>query len=722
MQSVSAEEKNSAGEDFLRQYSETWRLRLGFPTAIRVRGDKIFFLRAAPRKFAQTLLELDVPSGSEREVVSAQKLTAAPLSLTPEEKARLERLRQAASGISSFDLDASGATALIPLGPQLFVVDIATGAAREIGASSAPAIDARLSPNGRHVAVVRGRDLAVVEVASGQERVIAQSGSPQESWGAAEFVAQEEMGRMEGYWWSPDSAGLLVQHTDVAPVDTLWIGDAADPSAKPQPWRYPRAGTSNAVVSLWYVSASGEGRQRATWDQQRWPYLATVRWSGGAKPLLVVQNRAQSEMAVLELDPATGATTLRHLEEDPTWVNIDQSFPVPLDANSFLWASERSGSWQVERRGARGEPPQLALSGECNYREAIGYDPELERLWVLAHPSPIHQVVSWLDLSRSRPKDTRSAAPLDPAAQGVERGFFEPGERWLVREVMPQQGAPRWEIWDATTTPPAPTGKELRSVAEEPLLRPNVEWLIVSDARLQVALVLPSGGAPASTKLPVLLNVYGGPHHQTVTANARRYALAQWWAERGWAVVHIDGRGTPGRGREWERAIYGKFSTVPLEDQLAGLEALLAQRPELDGSRVAVFGWSFGGYLAALAALEAPELVKAAVAGAPVTDWTLYDTHYTERYLGVPSPDGASYEAQNLTSRASKLAAPLLLVHGTADDNVYFSHTLKFARALFDAGRQVQVLPLAGETHGVSEPQANIRLYEAMARFLESHR
>jgi dipeptidyl-peptidase-4 len=262
---------------------------------------------------------------------------------------------------------------------------------------------------------------------------------------------------------------------------------------------------------------------------------------------------------------------------------------------------------------------------------------------------------------------------------------------------------------------------ELPSVAETPPFTPRVEFVkaVASDG-FYAALVRPRN-FDAKKKYPVLLYVYGGPHHLQVEQAMRGWLLPQWLADQGFIVVALDNRGTPGRGRDFERAIYQKFGSVPLEDQATGLQALGKKYPELDLSRVGVYGWSFGGYMSALAVLKRPDVFKAAVAGAPVTDWEDYDTHYTERYLGLPKDSPEAYKEASLLTHAGKLERPLLLVHGTADDNVYFRHSLKLADALFRAGKDFDLLPLSGLTHMVPEPVVMQRLYGRIAGHFQKH-
>jgi dipeptidyl-peptidase-4 len=319
-------------------------------------------------------------------------------------------------------------------------------------------------------------------------------------------------------------------------------------------------------------------------------------------------------------------------------------------------------------------------------------------------------------------KDARDQADNDKPKQltqepGLHSATFARNHGIYVLDTTTLHAMPRSTVHKADGT----LLGELASVAEEPAFVPQVEFLRVGAGKgLHGAIVRPHG-FDRHQRYPVIVNVYGGPRHQMVLAAERPWLLTQWLADQGFIVVALDGRGTPGRGTKWEQAIYQKFGSVPLADQVAGLQALGQEFPEMDLERVGVYGWSFGGYMAALAVLRRPDVFKAAVAGAPVTDWLDYDTHYTERYLGLPDKSPKAYKDASLLTYAADLKRPLLLVHGTADDNVYFRHTLKLADALFRAGKDFDLLPLSGLTHMVPDPVVQERLYARIAQHFQRH-
>ena len=687
--------------DLLRQLAETWRFRLGQPASPVIAGRRVLFLRSGPRSFTRALWELNLDTGVERVALTAAALLGGEEGeLSPEEKARRERMRQAERGIATFAASEDGSRLLVPLAGRVFVIDTATWVTREV-TGAAGGLAPRLSPAGDAVAFSRGGNLWVAPLdasGGGGARRLTTDGGGEISNGLAEFIAQEEMGRMDGLWWSPDGGRIIVQRTDTTPVERIYIADPAHPERAPDAWPYPRAGRANADVRLAVVAATGGDPVWLAWDHARYPYLASVRWDEGAPPLLVVMTREQQELAVLTADPATGATRPLVVETDGAWLNLDPSVPRWLPGGELLWSSERSGQWQLEVRAGDGTLLRGLTAPEHGYRHvaAVLDDAAL----VVGGPEPTETHVYTVPLDGG-PPTLLTAEPGEHQALGGDGG----GGLWVDATEGPDS-PPTFVVRDAAGVE---VGR-LRSEAEEPLVPPRVERVTVGERELRAAVVRPSDFDPDS-RYPVLVSVYGGPHARVVSAARNRYATAQWIAEQGFVVVYVDGRGTPDRGRAWERAIRGDLTGPALTDQVAGLRALGERFPELDLSRVGIFGWSFGGTMAAMAVLREPDVFHAAVAGAPVTEWRHYDTCYTERYLGLPDADPGAYDRSSPLSVAASLRRPLLLIHGTADDNVLLLHSMLLSRALFDAGLPHGFLPLAGETHMVSDPDATVRLY-----------
>jgi dipeptidyl-peptidase-4 len=558
-------------------------------------------------------------------------------------------------------------------------------------------VDPRVDPTGRHVAYVAERELRVVAVNGADDRALATPETPTESWGLAEFIAAEELDRHRGYWWAPDGKSLFVECFDEAPVDVWHVSNPADPAAPPTPQRYPAAGTANAQVSLWHVLLDG-GRTEVIWDHTAFEYLSSVTWTEHGSPVMQVLSRDQKRAEIRTVDVASGETTLLRELSDPAWVDV-------MSAPRFAPGGRLVSLEDV------GDRRRVVVDG----------DPLSDTTW------QVRQVVSADDdgvlaLASTEPTEIQLARfSYDGAAEMMTSGPAVHGAVVGGATTV----IVRSDLESPTTTIRVESSgsvHEIPVVSADPPFRPSVMLLRAGAAALRTAVLFPEGHEPGSRRLPVLMNPYGGPHAQRVLAASRMFLEPQWMANQGYCVIVADGRGTPGRDPQWERAVLNDLATPVLDDQVAALDAVVGAYPDdVDPDRVGIVGWSFGGYLAALAVLRRPDVFHAAVAGAPVTDWRLYDTAYTERYLGHPRDNGLAYDATSLIPNAPDLSRPLLLIHGLADDNVFAAHSLQLSAALLAAGRPHAVLPLSGITHMASQESVAAGLLEAQMAFFAQH-
>ena len=707
-------------DTFPRQQARTQRFTLGVPRSFEISpdGNLIAFLRSKGGSDpVNCLWLLDVATGQEHLIADPAQLGADGSDLDPEEKARRERSREQAAGIVAVSCDHDFRLAVFGLSGRVYAADLTVPGAdgqpgvREIPVL-APAADPRPDPAGRLVAYARGGALRVTDLRTGDDRaVVAPDAATDISYGLAEFIAAEEMGRRRGYWWAPDSRALLVARVDVSPVLRWHIADPSDPARPATEVRYPAAGTANAVVSLVLAGLDGT-LTPVDWDNGAFPYLVTACWegSGGAAntPLIVVQARDQREVQILAVDAGSGATTVIRADSDPHWLDIIPGVPARTSDNRIVWTADAGGAHRLV----------VATPGELAADEAVPVTPDgLQVREVLS----VDGDTVLFAASDTEPAEiglwTYGPAGLARLAHGdggpgVQAGRRAGGTTVTASQSLAQDGVAVRVLRD---------GEDCRitSLAETPLVPvPRPDIFAAGEHGIAAALLLPSWHQPGAGKLPVLMDPYGGPHGQIVQARRNVYLTSQWLAEQGFAVVIADGRGTPGRGPHWEKAVAGDLAGPPLEDQVEALHAAAARCADLDLGRVAIRGWSFGGYLAALAVLRRPDVFHAAIAGAPVTDWRLYDTHYTERYLGHPDDSKGAYEQHSLLSDAHKLTRPLLIIHGLADDNVVVAHSLRLSSALLAAGRPHSVLPLSGVTHMASQEEVAENLLLLQVDFL----
>jgi dipeptidyl-peptidase 4 len=687
-------------DSFPRQYARTQRFTLGEPRDVTVSSDgqRVVWLRSrAGDDPVNCLWALDLPHGAERLVADPLALlTQDPVALkelSPEERAQRERRREGAGGITAYTTCVATQSAVFSLGGRLFHTDLTAGSSKELQVPG-PVFDPRLDPTGTAVAYVNGPRLMISNL-EGQTRVLADesisdptssassAGSEAITWGSAEFIAAEEMQRMRGFWWSPDGQRLAVTRVDNSGVQTWYIADPADPTAAPRPIRYPAAGTANAAVTLHIFDRDGATAPiPVNWDTAALPYLARVSWSE-AGLVIALQSRDQRRLEICSVDPADGTLSVIHVDTDPAWVDLLSGAPQLLTPEggkgpTLLHTTERDGTRALLL------DTEMISEADQVVRSVIAISADR----IVYSANPMTDATGLEVWSHRRGVGSTRISP-----QGAVCSAVAAGSTLVLRTASLAESRARWEVLDVDGT----VIRELTNLAETPLVSARPAIFHTPRRRIAVAVLLPKDheGQP----LPVLMDPYGGPHAQRVIRSHNAFATSQWFADQGFAVVVADGRGTPGRGTTFERAVLGDLAGPVLDDQVEALEHAAAASGAVDLSRVAIRGWSFGGYLAALAVLKRPDVFHAAIAGAPVTEWRLYDTHYTERYLGDPRTDPAAYDRTSLLPLAQDLTRPLLLIHGLADDNVVAAHSLQLSRALLEAGKAHEVLPLVGVSH-----------------------
>jgi dipeptidyl-peptidase-4 len=694
-------------EAFLTSAAVTLNFRLGKPEPLAIlRDGSVLFRRTPPRQRQADLYEC-APSGEIKLLASVDELLAGSSEqLSAEESARRERTRTATSGVVDIDVSDDGARVLLPLGERVFVLERASGKSQELSLGAGYPLDPRISPDGRNVAFVRDGDVWVIAIDGGTPRKLTTQEGELE-YGAAEFVAQEELDRRRGYVWSPDSRMIAFQRTDNRPVDTIYVSDPRHPERAPTPFKYPRAGTNNARVDLGIVSIADGQLRWVRWDLERFPYLAKLDWPAHAPLSLVVLNRAQTELALLAVDPESGETRELLHDRDERWLNLPLGAPAWLeDGSGFLWLREESAGWVLELHEPSGKRSRVLTEPNFGLHGLAGVDPAAGAAIVLASADPRQQHVF------SVPLGGGAALPLT-AAGGVHTATAAHGTV-VISSALHEGGS-------AVTVVNGARRHQLPVLAERPALVPTTafEQVELPGRTLYTAITRPRDFDP-QRRYPVLLKVYAGPHVQTVLDVRDGYLLDQWYADAGFIVVRADGRGTPNRGHDFERAIWKDLISAPLADQIAALQALTRAHPELDPDRVGVFGWSFGGYFSTLALLLRPDVFKAAVAGAPVTDWSLYDTAYTERYMQTPAENPTGYAETSALTHASKLLRPLLLIHGVTDDNVHVAHSLALIEALFAASKRADVV-LLSSTHMLVDPKQSFAREKLQVDFFREH-
>ena len=677
----------TADSSFPRQQARTQFFTLGIPHAFAITpdGEQIAFLRGRSGTDLDTCLWVrDAKTGDERLVADPRELLAGSTEEIPdEERARRERTRQAAAGVVSFATDDAVTLAAFALSGRLFTADLrAEPAAPEnagpgvrVLATPTPVLDPRPDPTGAHIAYVAEGALRVIAAGGSSDRALAVPEAENVTYGLAEFVAAEEMSRTRGFWWAPDGQRLLAARVDTSPVVRWHISDPANPARPPAVVAYPAAGTPNADVSVVIAGLDGS-LIPVDWDSVALPYLISAHWSAGGPALLRVCSRDQRTMRVLSVAD-DGKTETICEDTDPDWVDVVVGTPAWTPDGRLVRVTVRDGAYRLMIDDEPVTPVTLNVAEVLDAGADVLFTAKDE------NPAELHVY------SAGGPGGVVRLTG-EPGTHGAARGgdvlvTSSRSLEWFGPRVRVERGGEQ--------------AGEISSLAETPELTPEVTFFTAGPHEIRCALLLPRGHRPGSARLPVLCDPYGGPAAQRVLSSRNMYLTSQWFADQGFAVLIADGRGTPGRGPDWDRLVHYDEATPNVEDQVAALQAAAAANPDLDLSRVGIRGWSHGGYLAALAVLRRPDAFHAAVAGAPVTDMRLYDTFYNERYLGHPDEHPEAYAHNSLIDDAPGLERPLMLIHGLADDNVVVAHTLRMSSALLAAGRPHTVLPLSGVTH-----------------------
>lgn len=654
----------------------------------------------------------DVAGGAPRLLLDGKLLAPAERELSEAEKARRERAGVATRGVVDYAWDSQGRTILAPVEGDLWVYEVATKRARQLTRTPTDEIDAKVSPKGGYVSFVRDDNLYVTPIAGGAERALTTGGTELKSWGTAEFIAQEEMDRSTGYWWSPDDKAVAVAFVDQSGVDVVERPEVNATGARVVPQRYPRPGRPNAVVEL-YVQPLDGPRVKVDLGDNADIYLARVAWAKDGRTLYVQrQTRDQKRLDLLAVDPATGKGRVILTETSPHWVDLTDDFH-PLADGTFLWSSERSGYRHLYLYAADGKLIRQVTHGDWPVHQVEGVDeaarsvvfsafresPGERRIWrvsyaATAEPTPLTAAGGWWNVTVADKGGAFAGTYEDPKTPPQTALYRADGKRvrWIEENAL-QAGHPFWPYADRLREPTFGTIKA------------------ADGSDLWWSMRTPPGFDPAK-KYPVIVQVYGGPSGPRVARNWHT-PEDQILLDAGYILFRLDNRGVGYRSVAFKTAIDRRLGQLEVDDQIAGA-AYLKSLPYVDGGRIGVTGWSYGGYMTLLMLTAPDSPFKAGVSGAPVTDWKLYDTHYTERFMGTPADNPAGYGATEIVSRLPRLKpGSLLLVHGMADDNVTFDHSTRVLFALQAEGTPFETMVYPGLRHRGGWTPAN-RMHRAL--------
>jgi dipeptidyl-peptidase-4 len=660
------------------------------------------------------LWAMDTATGVWRMLVDSKEVGSGA-ALSEAEKMQRERARIGDQrGIVSYAWAPDGKAILVPLDGDLYLAAL-DGSVRRLTETEGSELNPAISPAGGYASFVRDQNLVVLDLATGAETRATTEGAGTVHFGEAEFVAQEEMHRTTGYWWSPDDRRIAVERFDEVPVGVVTRLAIGGEGTRIYEQRYPKAGTANALVELYVMAPDGSGRVKADLGAETDIYLARVDWTPDGKALLVQrQNRAQTRLDMLRVDPATGASELLFTERADSWVDLSDAYR-PLADGSLIWWSARDGYGHLYRF-ADGKWTQLT-KGPWEVASLAGVDEAKGRLFFLGNKDGVLE---------------RHLYAVDLAAPGVVTRLSAPGwwneavmDRAATRAIVTRSNAdhpPQVLLADAA-------GKRLAWVSENaPTGDHPYAPFVASHAPTRFGTIAAADGSELHWSMmtprlepgrtyPVFVFHYGGPGSQVV-ANQWTGALYQYWVDRGWIVFRLDNRGSPNRGTAFADQIRHAMGSVEVADQIAGAK-WLATQPYVDPQKIALYGWSYGGYMTLKLLEAAPGLYAGGVAGAPVSRWELYDTHYTERYMGDPRQVPDAYRRSDTLGDALNIADPLLIVHGMADDNVVLEHATVMLSKLQAGAKPFETMLYPGQTHRVAGPGVSVHLWRTIEAFLD---
>lgn len=683
-------------------------------------GQRVTFLQGKSTDYNRLdLWEYHIPSGKTRMLFNSDDLSTGEEELSDEEKARRERMRLSGSGIVSYQWSNDGKALLFPLGGDVYYHKLGEKGAERLLNTDAFETDIKLSPKGTYISFIRDQNLIIKHIASGKETAVTTEGGGTLKYGMAEFVAQEEMGRMTGYWWSPDESHIAFTEVDESPVEVITRSEIYADEIKTIEQRYPSAGTPNVAVRLAIYDVANQSREWVDLGKEKDMYFARGDWMNNSQVFTYQwQNRSQQmlELRAYDLDSKRQKVLLK--EQSDTWVNLHDDLRFLDDNKHFVWASERDGYKHLYLYTNEGKLVRQLTSGDWVVDEVEAINKQTGDIYFSGRKdTPLEKQVYKTNVDGD---DITRISKL-----GAYRDAVFSGDASIYIDKFSTINSP-YQVSLNKASGEQITWLEENALDDNHPLTPYMsDWVAPEfgtittndNAELMYRLYKPS---KLEGKHPVIVYLYGGPHAQVVTNKwaGNRGLLFQHWVSKGYVVFTIDNRGSNYRGKGFEDPIFKAMGGIEVADQVAGVE-FLRTLPFVDAERIGVHGHSYGGYMTLMTMFKAGDYFKAGVSGAPVTDWRLYDTHYTERYMGNPTVDKAEYDAASVFPYAKDLKGPLLIYHGMADDNVLFTHSTKLYKHLQDLAKPFEVMDYPGKKHSIRGKNTGIHLFHTITNFFD---
>lgn len=682
-------------------------------------GQRVTYIKGKENDYERyDLWEYNLKSGKNQLLFDADDLHSGPEILSDEEKARRERMRVFGSGIMDYQWSTDGKALLFPLAGDAYYYRLGDTKARQLLDTAQFETDVRLSPKGNYLSYIREQNLFVMNIKTGQESQLTTDGGDTIKYGMAEFVAQEEMSRMTGYWWAPDESKIAFTKVDTSPVELVTRSEIYADSIKTITQRYPGAGTANVLIELAVMDLASKKQQWVDLGDDKDIYLARAKWMNSNVLTYQWQDRPQQKLELRAFNSQTGKQKVLLSETSDTWINLHKDLRFIDDGKRFVWASERDGYKHLYLYKSNGKLLRQLTKGRWIVDKIEAIDQKKGLVYFTGRKdTPIEKHLYKVALKGGKVSRVSQRSGMHHIAFSKDASIY-------VDNFSTINTPPQVSLHNAN-------GKQLtwlsenRLDASHPLAAYQKDWVkpefgvlkANNGMDLHYRLFKPKN---LKQKHPAIVFVYGGPHAQVVTNSwyGNRGLLMQHWVNKGYVVFSLDNRGSYNRGKAFEDPIYKKMGSVEVEDQVTGVK-FLRSLPYVDGKRIGIYGHSYGGYMAQMAMFKAGDYFAAGVSGAPVTDWLLYDTHYTERYMGNPIAVSDAYTAASVFPYAKDLQGDLLIYHGMADDNVLFTHATKIYKHLQDMAKPFESMDYPGKKHSIRGKQTGMHLYHTITNFFD---
>ena len=684
-------------------------------------GQHITFLKGKQSDYNRLdLWEYNVSSGETRMLFDSDELSDGPEELSDEEKARRERMRLSGTGIVSYSWSADSQALLFPMAGDVYYYNLASKKLAKLLDTPEFETDIKLSPKGNYISFIRNQNLWIKHIESGKERAITTKGGGNIKYGMAEFVVQEEFGRMTGYWWSPDESHIAFTKVDESPVEKVTRSEIYADRIDMITQRYPYAGTDNVLIDMAVVNLSNDQIRWIDLGEDRDIYIPRVKWMNDNALTYQWLSRDQQTLELRKVSMKDLQQQVMITETADTWVNVQNDLHFLKDNQGFIWSSERDGFKHLYHYNNQGELLRQLTSGKWVVDALKAVDTKSQTLYFSGRADTVLESHLYaLDLQTLKQQRVTQEAGFHSVVFSKDASVYVDSRSTVntPTQVSLHKASGERLTWLA----------ENAINSDHPLHAYQDEWVQPTfgsinneqGVELFYRLYTPKN---LSGKHPVIVYVYGGPHAQVVQNRwgGSRGLLFQHWVNKGYVVFSIDNRGSNYRGTEFENPIYQKMGSVEVEDQVTGVK-FLRSLDFVDPERIGIYGHSYGGYMALMSMFKAPEYFQAGVSGAPVTDWALYDTAYTERYMGHPAKTGNAYEMSSVFPYAENLKGRLFIYHGMADDNVLFKNSTRLYKHLQDQALMFEMMDYPGKKHGIRGKATSTHMYKTVTDFFDRH-